>query len=234
MNPDHPSPKLVSLCGLALLVAMLGIAGVAAGPAAKVLAKIGGRVITLEEFQDRLRGIPDSVRNRLMTPEGLRTYLLGMVVKDVFAREALRLGLDKDPKVRAQLEEAKQQILYGAFVEHVTSQLTVTETELRAYFEAHRGDFGGKDFPNVRVEVAQKARDAKYASLVESARLKAWKRWGVTVNEALLSEVAISPDQTTRDREKALQELEQRVGPLSEEQRRAFRQGEIRVIPLQP
>ena len=232
MSQHFRRNRLVGLCGAALLLA-LGRPGALAGEQAKVLAKIGERVITLEEFQGRLNAIPDSVRARIVTPEGLRAYLKGMVLKELFAREALRLGLEKEPQVQAKLEEAKQQILYNAFSDKVlTDQLRVDEKDLTAYFEAHRGEFEGKSFPEVKVEVAQKVRTAKFKVLWERVEQEARKRWGVTVNEALLKEVSIPKDQASRDKEKVIQDLERRVGPLPEETKRTLREENVQPIPL--
>jgi hypothetical protein len=230
MNQHFRRNRLVGLCGAALLLAM-GRPVALAGEQAKVLAKIGERVITLEEFQGQLSAIPESVRSRIMSPEGLRVYLNGMVLKELFAREALRLGLEKKPHVKARLEETKRQILYTAFSDKVLNEeLKVDEKELTAYFEAHRGEFEGKRFSEVRVEVAQKVRTAKVKALWERTEQEARKRWGVTVNEALLKEVSIPKDQASK--EKVIQDLERQVGPLPEETKRTLREENVQTIPL--
>ena len=230
MSQHSRRNRLVGLCGAALLLAVWGPEALAEEQA-KVLAKVGERVITLEEFQGRLSAIPDSVRARIMSPEGLRAYLKGMVLKELFTREALRLGLEKEAQVQAKLEEAKQQILFNAFSEKLLNELTVDEKELTAYFEAHRGEFEGKRFPEVKVEVAQKVRTAKHKALWERVEQEARKRWGVTVNEALLKEVSI-PTKDQASKEKVIQDLERRIGPLPEETKRMLREENVQPIPL--
>jgi len=175
---------------------------VSAGQEGKTLAQIGERVITLEEFQGRLSVIPDAVRSRLMTPEGLRTYLKGMVFKEVFSRDAVRLGLEKEPRVQARLEEARRQILYDAVVEKIMGEVKLDEPELMAYFEAHRAEFAGKDFPEVKAQVAEKARGDKLKAVWQKTEQEAFKRWRVTLNEELLKEVSIPQSQSTIKEEK--------------------------------
>lgn len=226
--------KLGAVGVLSLLSLLLAVSGVMAASADQeaVLARIGTRVITLKEFEDRLRGIPDAVRARLMTPEGLKTYLKGMVLKEAFSQEASRLGLEKTPEVQKRLEESRREILFGAYTEKVTGELTVTESDLTAYYEAHRAEFGGKPLSEVRGQVAEKVREAKLKPLWERAEQEAFKRWKVTMNEALLNQVKIDPEQGRKEAEQKVKELERRLGPLPEEQKRILRGEGAQPVPL--
>lgn len=204
-----------------------------AGEPGQVLAKIGDRTITLGEFQAKVNAIPESLRARVTTPENLRAFLKSMVLKELFSREGRRVGLDKDPEVQAKLEDLKQTMLYNAYTVSIQNQLLVEEPELTKYFDTHRGEFGKQSFADVKAQVAEKVREAKLASLMTKAEDEAKKRWGVTVNEALLSQVQVSGgDAKAKDQE--IKTLEQRVGPLLEETKRAIREGGAPVTPLPP
>src|SRR5262245_40112698 len=136
--------SLVSAGTLVAVGLSLVAVGASSGQQAKaaadpgtVVAKIGDRVITLEEIEAKLKILPDSVRQKIMMGDNLRTYVKGMVLKELYAREAERLGLDKDPKVREQLEEARRNVLHTALTGKALGDLTVTEQEMTSYFESH-------------------------------------------------------------------------------------------------
>lgn len=204
-----------------------------AGEPNQVLAKIGDRVITLEEFQTKLNAMPASVRSRIATPGNLRAFLRGMVLKDLFSREGNRIGLDKDPMVQARLEDLKQTVLYNAYTVKIQEQVRVEEKEMTNYFEAHRKEFGNKSFDEVKAQVAEKVRETKLKSLMTKVETEATKRWGVTVNEGLLSQVKVDQGQDPKAKEQEIKALEQRVGPLLEETKRVIREGGTPIAPSQ-
>lgn len=239
--PRHRTRSSLIFAGVlvALGLSLVG-AGMSPGQPAKrteqgnIVAKIGDRVITLDEIEAKLKILPDSVRERIMSGDNLRVYLKGMVLKELFAREAERLGLDKEPKVREQLEEARRNILHGALTGKALGELTVTEQEMTAYFEAHRKEFGGKSYQEARSQVAQRLRDGKSKEIMEKLERDASARWPVTTNEALLKNISISKNQAKQDVEKAIQEAERRVGPLPEETKQKLREATPTVVTPTP
>jgi len=172
-----------------------------------------------------LAAVPESVRARLMAKDNLRVFLRGIVLKEVFSRESRRIGLDKDPEVKAKLADLKQTVLYNAYASRIQGQLRVEDKDLERYFEAHRGEFGKKSLAEVKPEVAEKVREAKLTSLMTKVEAEAFKRWGVTVNEALLDQVKVDQAQNAKAKDQEIKTLEQRVGPLPEETKRTIREG---------
>jgi len=168
-----------------------------------------------------------------MAPDNLRAFLKSMVLKELFSREGRRIGLEKDPEVRARLEDVEKTVLQNAYTVRIQRQLRVEDKELNSYFEAHRGEFGQKNFADVKAQVAEKVREAKLKALMQAAEEEAAKRWGVTVNEALLSQVRGDRGQHDRIGAKEIEVLEQRVGPLPEETKRAIREGGAPIMPLE-
>jgi peptidyl-prolyl cis-trans isomerase C len=115
-----------------------------------VVAWIGQTPYTLADIRQRLGRLEAPYRypaeRRL--PEYVREFVRG----EVLAREARRLGLESDPDVRAQLEEASQAILIRALVKReVTAQAMPTPEAVRAYYQKHEAEFRLPE----RVEVEQ-------------------------------------------------------------------------------
>lgn len=197
-----------------------------------VVARVGDRVITLKEVEDKLRLLPDSMRARVMSGNNLHVYVKGMVTKELFAREAEKRQLDQDPKVRAQLQEGRQDILYIALSQRLLGDLSVTEAEMQAYYDGHKALFDGKSYQEVRPHVAQKLREMKGREAVAAMERDAMTRWPVTMNEAALKGISIPQGYATQEIEKAIEEAERRAGPLPEETKRMLREGTPPVAPV--
>jgi hypothetical protein len=239
--PRHLTRSSPALTGALVAV---GLSLVSAGPPlaqqakraepANVVAKVGDRVITLEEIEARLRVLPDSVRQKVMSGENLNAYVKGMVTKELYAREAERLGLDKDPKVREQLEESRRNVLHGALTGKALSDLTVTEQEMTSFYEAHKKEYGGRPYQEVRAQVAQRLREQKAREVLGKVERDAAARWPVTMKEGMLKNISISKTQASQDVERAIQETEKRVGPLPEETKKKLREATPTVVSPTP
>jgi peptidyl-prolyl cis-trans isomerase C len=129
--------------------------GVAAdGPEAAgedaVVAWIGQTPYTLADIRQRLGRL--EAPYRYAAERRLPEYVREVVRREVLAREARRLGLEGDPEVRVQLEEASQAILFRALVKReVTARAMPTPEAVRAYYDEHEAEFRLPE----RVEVEQ-------------------------------------------------------------------------------
>lgn len=64
----------------------------------------------------------------------------------IMVAEARRLGLDEDAQVRDQVESRRDELLaQWLFRREAVDQTQVTEADMRAYYEAHRERYRGKD-----------------------------------------------------------------------------------------
>lgn len=100
-----------------------------------VIAEIDGMPIGANEFallanRNRKRGAP-------ITDEERREILDDLLNQKALYLEARRLGLDRDPKVQAQMI----QILLRRTVYNQVRSNDFTDADLRAYYEAHLDDF---------------------------------------------------------------------------------------------
>src|SRR5262245_1934012 len=154
-----------------------------------VVAKIGDRVITLKDLEERLRMLPDSVRQKLASGDNLKIFLHNQVTKELLALEAARQGLDKDPRVRARIEEVRRDVLTNALTNKLLGELTVTEDEMAAYYAKNKNEFGGKPYQEVRPDIAQRLRNTKSRQALQKVEREATARWPVTTNEALLEKL---------------------------------------------
>ena len=105
-----------------------------------VVAKVGNRAIKVEDFKYYLSQRP--VSNRYQpTREDIQKRLEGLILEEVLYREALRLGLDKDPDVYGRIRQMLTQKLIDEQINQKEWKREVTQEELRAYYDQHLNEF---------------------------------------------------------------------------------------------
>ncbi len=107
----------------------------------EVVARVGERVITLEEFNRVLPRDPQNPQATL-SPAQKKAHLERWVHSVLFHEEAKRLRLQERPEVAARIEEAVAQVLIGEYLRlYVAEKARVEESEVKAYWEAHPQEF---------------------------------------------------------------------------------------------
>lgn len=105
------------------------------------LATIDDVTITVREFQERINRQSPYVRARYTSQEQKKEFLDNLIRFEVLAKEALRRGLDKDPDVVRTMKQVMiQKLMKDEFEDRVTPE-TISEEEMRAFFEANEGEY---------------------------------------------------------------------------------------------
>ncbi len=144
--------------------------------AAKVLAKVGDRTITLGDYAAALDRMDRFERLRYQTPERRRLLLDEMINVELLAREAERRGLQDDPVLQAQVRMVLRQQMTDQLRSRLPSLEELPMAELRAYYDAHRADYA--DPERRRVSVIRMSDRAKAAAVLEQAKGADAKAWG--------------------------------------------------------
>jgi peptidyl-prolyl cis-trans isomerase C len=106
------------------------------------LAKVGGRVITEEDLEERLAAMPPFVQQQLQTPDGRQRLLTGLVEEEAIVREARALGLDRTEEFRTEIEQRERDALVRLYYEQVIeAEATPTDAEIEEFYEAHREEY---------------------------------------------------------------------------------------------
>jgi parvulin-like peptidyl-prolyl isomerase len=160
----------------------------------KVLGEGGGIKVTdveAEVFRDMF------VPPKLVLPQ--RELLRAVLEQKLFAREALKEGLDREPELRTRLEVVRERELATAYVtKHLFQELGITEDVLKSYYLSHIDDYTSPDkYTLARIvlksrEEADKVRKMltdgqEFGDLVEKYSLDylTWKSKGVFGSYAL-------------------------------------------------
>ena len=105
--------------------------------------------ITLKDLDDFLRMIPKSQRLYYLSEVGKRDMLENMIDWKLLSKEAIKMGLDKDPGVLVKLNRPENQLqilreatLAGEFLQMKINNLTdPKEDEVKNYFNHHQEEF---------------------------------------------------------------------------------------------
>ncbi len=129
-----------------------------------MVARIGGRVITMGEINDELADLPAWYQEKYKDDVTKADFIRQYVINKVLLKKGLMLQYDKDAEVREQLIKAEESLIIQKVVkENVMDGLSVDAMDLENYYQAHKGEFkeevDGKEvsqaFEDVKEEVRQ-------------------------------------------------------------------------------
>jgi len=145
-------PKITS----SSLVLALAVSAAFATPcAAADVAKVNGATIPQARADVLLREV--TAQGRKDSPELRNMVKQELINREVMAQEAVRLGLNKDPDVSAQVDLARQNILVGAFLNEMSRRHPVTEDALLKAHERFKDSPAASEFKVRHILVASEA-----------------------------------------------------------------------------
>lgn len=152
--------------------------------AAKPLATVGERVITLGEFAATIDRIDQFERLRYQSVERRRALLDEIINAELLAGEARRRGLDKDPEVKERIRQILREDVVRRMRAELPASSDITEADVKAYYDKHRDEFREPERRRVaHIVVGDKAKAQK---LLEQAKKASPTDWGKLVRESSL------------------------------------------------
>jgi len=154
-------------------------AGLTEAQAKQVLARVGDRTITLGDFASAIEHMDQFDRMRYQAPERRKELLNEMIDVMLLADEARARGYDKDPQTEQELREILRDAYLRKVRQGVPQPKEIPDTEVKAYFDAHKADFHDPERRRLSV-IALPSRAAAEAVLA-SARGASPSQWGELV-----------------------------------------------------
>jgi peptidyl-prolyl cis-trans isomerase C len=105
------------------------------------LARIDDVTITLGELQERINRQSPYIRARYTSLEQKKEFLDSLIRFEVLAKEAARRGLDRDPEVVRTMKQVMIQRLMRDELDAKITADTVSDAEIRAYYNANLADY---------------------------------------------------------------------------------------------
>lgn len=109
---------------------------------AGVIARVGQWTLTKDQFNERVKGVKEMVKDfNEKDPEAKATLLNELVRQQLLIQEARRQNLQDAKEVRAAMEEFENTLLVQQIVTELTKNVTVAEAETKKYYEANPEEF---------------------------------------------------------------------------------------------
>jgi parvulin-like peptidyl-prolyl isomerase len=153
--------------------------------AAQVLAKVGDKAITLGDYTAALEHMDQFDRLRYQSPERRKELLDEMITVELLAMEATAKGYDKEPLAQQELRAILRDAMLAEARKGAPTPADIPESEVRAWFEAHRAEY--KDPERRRVSVITLANEAEaQAALAAAKKAPGSAQWGELVRSKSL------------------------------------------------
>ncbi len=119
------------------------LSSVAAGTDATVLAKVNDQKITRADVKKALEGAPEAQQANI---EQLYPMLIDQMVNDALLTERVdSAGINSDPEVKKRVDEAREQIVRGLYVERYVESKVTDEAVKAEYAEIEKRNKGIKE-----------------------------------------------------------------------------------------
>ena len=122
-------------------------AGASPEPAGRVVIRINGEPVTQSDFETVFAQLPDEMQRQFASAPGKMAFAEQLIRLKLMELEARRLGLDRDPKVAAQLAADRANILANAAAQKVVAQ--PSDAAIRTFYEQNRGRFDAVDISHI-------------------------------------------------------------------------------------
>ena len=149
--------------------------------AAKTLAKVGDRTITLGEYAASLERMDQFERMRYQSPDRRKRLLDEMVEIELLAQEAKRRGLDKAPETQERVRQVLRDQLLEEIKKSGPAANDIPEADLRAYYDSHKDEFAEPERRRVAAVVVESAAAAK--TVLAKALKASPAEWGQLVEQ---------------------------------------------------
>ncbi|MFH1856728.1 MAG: peptidylprolyl isomerase [Candidatus Omnitrophota bacterium] len=125
----------------------------------QVLATFDGGEITLDEFNQILSELPEQYQTLAQQD---KEKVLNMIIEQkLLLKEALAGNLDKTEDAKKKIDAAKDQILIHELIAREIQNISVTEQEMKQYYELNKNEFQEPEKIRARHILVDTEKEAK-------------------------------------------------------------------------
>lgn len=105
------------------------------------IAKVGSAVITQEDVNRELKGLPEQIQKMFAGSEGAERFVDELVKKEMLYQEAKKRGFENNPEYKKKVDDFKKLTLISLLLEkEIEEKAKVTDKDVKNYYEAHKGE----------------------------------------------------------------------------------------------
>ena len=130
----------------------------------EVLAVIAGETITTSDFDAYVENLPQEQKAYLANPQAKQHFIDQMITMRLFAKLGEDEKLNESDEYKRIMEEAQREVLAQIAVREVVKDLTVSEEEIKSYYEGHKDQFtkaGTVTAKHILTDTEEKCQDIK-------------------------------------------------------------------------
>ncbi len=140
---------------------------------AQNVAIVNGKPVPSSRVDELLKQFSAQLQGRPATPDIQAQAKEAVISREVFMQEAQKMGLDGTDEYRAQMEVARQQLLFGALMADFQKKNPVTDADIKAEYDKFAAANGGKEYRARHILVEKEADAAKLiADLKKGAKFE--------------------------------------------------------------
>ena len=118
----------------------------------RVVMRVNGEPITENEFQAAFEQLPDELKRQFASAPGKQAFAEQLVRMKILEQEARRLGVDRDPKIEAQLAAERMNLLASAAAEKLVAN--PTSEAVQSFYKANSGRFQTLEVSHILIAYA--------------------------------------------------------------------------------
>lgn len=153
------APKITSASSTSAAESSSAVTSAVSGT---VLAKINDEVITLEDFDQKIKDVQAAdPEAKLSTIEEKKNFLNGLVNQELFYQEAKGRGIDKKKDVQDAIREFSRGIVIQQLIIDETKGIAVERSEVESFYNQYKREFASPQEAHVREIVVSSESTAK-------------------------------------------------------------------------
>ncbi len=111
------------------------------GPSGPVLATYDGKSFTLGDYREAVAGLNARARKSLdESVDRRKQFIENHIISNLIYQEGVERGYDADPDIQRRLDELKEHLVVQKVMEQ-QQNATVTDAEVREYYDTHQQEF---------------------------------------------------------------------------------------------
>lgn len=118
-----------------------------AAPSGHVVMRVNGEPITQAEFEVAFAQLPEDVQRQFASEPGKMGFAEQLVRLKLLEQEARKLGIDRDPKVSAQMAADRSNILANAAAQKIVAK--PTDAVVRKFYNENKARFDTVDISHI-------------------------------------------------------------------------------------
>jgi len=106
----------------------------------KIVLTVNGEKLTAADYEELIKSLPPQYQTYAKGP-GKRAFAEQLIQLKILSADAVKDKLDQDPKVQAQLNFSRQNVLAALMFQNIQDSVKVDDAAIQKYYDAHKSDY---------------------------------------------------------------------------------------------